>query len=265
MVANDYGLMTYLFHPDGHRIAYAHSAGSTPGVVFLHGYRSDMQGGKALALEAHCKAKGVQFTRLDCRGHGQSGGDFLQATVSDWLSDILFVLDEVTSGPQILVGSSMGGHLMLLAALARRERVYGLVGIAAAPDFTEKLMWQQGGHERQEVLQRDGVVYLPSDYSDEPYAITMKLIEDGRKHLLLGAPIALNLPVVLLHGMRDEDVPYSFSLRLAEQLESQQVEVMLRKEADHRFSREEDVALLCEMVDSVLVIASDLKERGNRL
>lgn len=241
-----------IHHQDGHSLAYEHSAGSTPGVVFIHGYRSDMQGGKALALEAHCKAKGVQFTRFDCRGHGQSGGDFMHATVSGWRADTLSILDEVTTGPQVLVGSSMGGHLMLLAALARRAKVVGLVGIAAAPDFTEKLMWERGTPGRKAELQANGVVYLPSDYSDDPYAITYKMIEDGRKHLLLDGPIDLTIPVTLLHGMADEDVPYEFSTRLAAQLTSTQVDVLLRKDADHRFSRDEDVATLCDAVDSML-------------
>ena len=244
--------MSRLSHSDGHQLAYVHSSGSQSGVVFIHGYRSDMQGGKALALEAHCKAQGVQFTRFDCRGHGQSGGDFLEATVSGWRSDVLAILDEVTTGPQILVGSSMGGHLMLLAALARPQKVMGLVGIAAAPDFTEKLMWERGSPERKAELQDKGVVYLPSDYSDGPYAITYKMIEDGRKHLLLDGPIDLEIPAILLHGMADEDVPYTFSTRLAEQLKSTQVDVLLRKDADHRFSRDEDVMSLCDAVDAMV-------------
>ncbi len=244
--------MLTLTHADGHQLACEHIAGSQPGVMFIHGYRSDMQGGKALALERHCQAKGVQFTRFDCRGHGQSGGDFLEATVSGWRSDVLTILDEVTTGPQILVGSSMGGHLMLLAALARPQKVAGLVGIAAAPDFTEKLMWERGSPERKAELQRNGVVYLPSDYSDDPYAITYRMIEDGRKHLLLDGPIDLAMPAILLHGMADEDVPYTFSTRLAEQLRSKQVDVLLRKDADHRFSRDEDVLTLCDAVDAML-------------
>lgn len=237
---------------DGIKLAYHHTPGSTPGVVFLGGYRSDMEGTKALALEAHCKARGIQFTRFDYRGHGRSGGEFIESTVTNWRDDAMAVLDQITQGPQILIGSSMGGHIMLLTALARPDRVAGLIGIAAAPDFTEKLMWERGDAARKQELQDKGVIYLPSDYADEPYPITMKMIEDGRNHLLLDKEIPIDVPVTLLHGILDEDVPWEFSMSLAAQLRSEDVDVLIRKDADHRLSRDEDITTLCDMVDTML-------------
>lgn len=250
-------VMPMLLHPNGCPIAYANSAGDAarPSALFIHGYRSDMQGAKALALHAHCQQQGIGFVRFDCRGHGGSGGDFLDCTLTDWLADVLLVIDSLAHERVILVGSSMGGHLMLLAALARPHKVAGLLGIAAAPDFTEKLMWARSDAARREALLRDGVVYLPSDYSDEPYAITMRLIEDGRKHLLLGAPIDINVPTILLHGGRDVDVPWQFSVQLAEALRSEDVDLILRKDADHRFSRDEDIALMCKSLDALLALS----------
>lgn len=242
---------------DGLSLAYHHSPGAAPGVLFLGGYRSDMEGSKALALEAFCHERGQQFTRFDYRAHGQSEGEFLEATLTHWRDDALLILDQIASGPQILVGSSMGGHIMLLVALARPERVAGLVGIAAATDFTEKLMWERGSPERRQELQEKGVVYLPSEYSDEPYAITYRLIEDGRKHLLLSERIAIDVPTILLHGQNDPDVPWEHSLHTAAALRSADVDVLLRKEADHRFSRPQDIALLCDSVEKLLMKAEN--------
>lgn len=243
---------------DGLSLAYRHTPGAQPGVLFLGGYRSDMNGTKAQALEAHCRAQGRQFTRFDYRGHGESDGEFLDATVTNWRDDAITVLDHVTTGPQLLVGSSMGGHIMLLAALARPDRVAGLVGIAAAPDFTEKLMWERGGDERRAELEEKGVIWLPSDYDEQPYPITMKLIEDGRSHLLLEDEIPLDLPVALLHGVMDEDVPWEYAMLLAAQLRSTQVDIHIRKDADHRFSREQDIVLLCDCVERMAALSSSV-------
>ncbi|MEX2454503.1 MAG: alpha/beta hydrolase [Rhodospirillaceae bacterium] len=236
----------------GATIAYRALPGKSPGVMFLGGFMSDMQGTKAVELERYCRAAGRAFVRFDCRGHGESSGEFADGTVGSWTEDALAVLDTVTEGPQILVGSSMGGWIMLLAALARPDRVAGLLGIAAAPDFTEDLIWNRHDEEVRETLRRDGVWYEPSEYGDEPYTITMKLIEDGRRHLLLDRPIAVHCPVRLMHGMRDESVPWMTSSRIAEELLSDDVRVFLVKNGDHRLSRDEDIARLKLTLDDLI-------------
>jgi pimeloyl-ACP methyl ester carboxylesterase len=238
-----------LTREDGVTIAYRRTPGRAPGVVFLGGFRSDMSGNKALALEAHCRAVGRGYVRLDYRGHGESGGRFEDGTIGLWAGDAIAVLDAATEGPQILVGSSMGGWIMLLAALARPDRVAGLVGIAAAPDFTEDLIWARNPQDIRDAMLREGVIRQPSAYDPNGYPITRRLIEDGRQHLLLRAPVDLGCPVRLLHGMRDPDVPWQTALRLAEGLKSDDVTVMLIKDGDHRLSRDQDIARICAAVD----------------
>jgi pimeloyl-ACP methyl ester carboxylesterase len=224
--------------------------------MFFGGFMSDMGGTKAMALEAHCRRNGRAFVRFDYSGHGASEGAFADGTIGQWQRDALAILGTVAHGPQILVGSSMGGWQMLLAALARPERVAGLVGIAAAPDFTEDLMWDQfDGQERESLLDK-GAISLPSDYGEDPYPITLRLIEEARDHLLLRNKIPLVCPVHLLQGMSDEDVPWRTALRIAEKLESERVTVELIKDGDHRLSREPDIARLCAIVDTMVVNAS---------
>ncbi|HEX7008268.1 MAG TPA: alpha/beta hydrolase [Alphaproteobacteria bacterium] len=236
---------------DGATIAYHATPGTGPGVVFLTGFRSDMTGAKALALEAACRARGRAYLRFDYTGHGRSSGAFVDGTIGQWTDDAVFVIERLTEGPQVLVGSSMGGWIMLLAALRLGARVAGLVGVAAAPDFTEELIWRQADDAARAALERDGVFHEPSEYSDEPTPITMKLIEEGRRHLLLGGPIALDCPVRLIHGMRDPDVPWQTAPRLAERLTSRDVEVILVKNGDHRLSTDDDLARLAAVVDEV--------------
>ncbi|WP_374381119.1 alpha/beta hydrolase [Dongia sp.] len=222
-----------------------------PGIVFLGGFASDMTGTKAMALDAYCAATGRAYVRFDYTGHGKSSGRFSDGTIGAWRDDALSVLDQLTEGPQILVGSSMGGWLMLLCALARPDRVHALVGLAPAPDFTEELMWQTMDAGMQAQLMRDGRIEEPSAYSDEPYVITRALIEDGRRHLLLGAPIAIDRPVRLIHGQADPDVPFSVSLRLADRLISPDVVVHLVKDGDHRLSRPQDIERLMMAIEEV--------------
>ncbi len=237
---------------DGARIAYNRTAGKAPGVLFLPGFRSDMTGDKALALESSCSTTGHAYLRFDYTGHGESSGEFADGTIGDWAEDAIFVLDELTEGPQVLVGSSMGGWVMLLVALARPERIAGLVGIAAAPDFTEDLMWETGGAAFRHALETEGVFHEPSEYSEEPTPITMKLIEDGRRHLLLRKPIPLTCPVRLIHGMADPDVPWATSQRLAAALASTDVEITFVKSGDHRLSGARDLARLTRAVGALL-------------
>jgi pimeloyl-ACP methyl ester carboxylesterase len=214
----------------------------------LGGYASDMTGTKATWLEAFAAARGQDFLRIDYQGHGESSGRFDEGTIGSWAEDAVAALDELSEGPQILIGSSMGGWIMLLVALGRPERVAGLVGIAAAPDFTENLMWKQFTPEIKETLARDGVYYEPSEYSEEPYTITLRLIEDGRNNLVLDEPLPIACPVRLIHGIADPDVPWSLSIELMEKLESGDVEVTLVKGGGHRLSEPEDMERLGRIV-----------------
>jgi pimeloyl-ACP methyl ester carboxylesterase len=241
-----------LTREDGATIAYRRMAGRAPGVVFLGGFMSDMNGTKAAALDAFCRARGQAFVRFDYFGHGQSSGEFSEATVGRWKDDALCVLDNLTAGPQVLVGSSLGGWIMLLLAMARPARVQALIGVASAPDATENLMWNRFSPELRATIQRDGQARIPSAYGEEGYLITRKFLEDGRQHLIMGKPIPVSCPVRLIHGMRDEDVPYRASIDLAANLQGEDVRVELVKDGNHRLSRDQDLALLARTLESLL-------------
>lgn len=231
-------------------IAYRRTAGpegpagseARPGLVFLGGFMSDMTGTKAAWLEGFAARAGLPYLRFDYSGHGASEGAFSDGTIGAWLGDALDVLDRLTEGPQVLVGSSMGGWIALLAALERRTRIKGIVGVAAAPDFTEDLIHNELSEAGRRTLMTEGVIHQPSDYGDTPYTITRALIEDGRNHLLLTAPIPLGCPVRLVQGLADPDVPWHTALRIAERLETDDVTVTLIKGGDHRLSRPADLA-----------------------
>lgn len=210
-----------------------------------------MTGTKAQALDGFCAARGLAYLRFDPFGHGASSGDVLAGTIGRWAADAIAVLDRLTEGPQILVGSSMGAWLMLLAARARPERIAALLGIAAAPDFTEDLMWGAMAPAEQRALEEQGRLAVPSRYGDD-YAIPFGLISEARAHLLLRGPLALDRPVRLLHGMADADVPWETSLRLAEALTGGDVRLTLIKDGDHRLSRPQDLALLEAELEGLL-------------
>ncbi|MYE59199.1 MAG: alpha/beta fold hydrolase [Alphaproteobacteria bacterium] len=212
---------------------------------------SDMTGEKASALDAFCRRQGRAFLRFDYRGHGASGGRFEEAVISDWLADTLAVLDRLTEGPQVLVGSSMGGWLMLLAALARPERVHALIGIAPAADFVRRMEAALTADQRCD-LDRQGFFLRPSEYGDGPYTITKALIEDGERHCLLDGRVPISRPVRLLHGMRDDAVPWRESLRLAACLDSEDVRTVFVKDGNHRLSRPADLALLTTVLEGLL-------------
>ena len=217
----------------------------------MPGFRSDMNGIKATALAGHCRSRDHAFLRFDYFGHGASSGDFRAGTIGRWLEDALAVIDRLTEGPQILVGSSMGGWIALLAALARPGRVKALIGIAPAPDFTEDLIWARLSEaQRRELLER-GELAAASAYEADPIPITLRLVEEGRRHLLLRGPIRLSCPVRLLHGMEDPDVPYQTSLRLVERLTGIEAVVELIEDGDHRLSRPQDLTRLFAAVDAM--------------
>lgn len=241
-----------LTREDGATIGYRRRDGKSPGVVFLCGFNSDMSGAKAEALDAFCAARGHAFLRFDYFAHGVSSGDFADVTIARLLDDTLAVIDKLTEGRLVLVGSSIGGWLMLLAALARPARVKALIGIAAAPDATEDLMWQRMPFELREDVITQGAVRVPSKYSEAGYLITRKLIEDGRDHLVMRAPLEIDRPVRLLHGMQDPDVPFETSLTLADRLTGSDVQVSLVKDGDHRLSRTQDLELLLRTLTALL-------------
>lgn len=245
----------FLDTPQGRRIAFHQTAGQGPGVVFIHGFRSDMNGTKSVFLQEWAERTGRAFLRFDCSGHGQSDGDFFDGCIGDWAADAMAAIAALTTGPQILVGSSMGGWLSLLVARAMPERIAGFVGIAAAPDFTEDSMWASFTDAQKAELAAQGRVALPSDYSADPYIITRRLIEDGRSQLVLRDPLALPFPVRLLQGTADVDVPPAVALRLLDHAFSPDMRLLLVKGADHRFSTPECLGLIAATVAEVAGLA----------
>lgn len=241
----------FLTTPQSRRIAYHRSAGRGPGVVFLGGFKSDMGGTKALHLQDWAERTGRAFLRFDYSGHGQSSGDFLDGAIGDWFEDALAALTALTEGPQVLVGSSMGGWISLLLARAVPGRVAGLVGIAAAPDFTEDSMWAGFTPAQRAALAEEGRVVLPSDYDPAGYVITRRLIQEGRGRLVLRDPLPLPFPVRLLQGTSDTDVPPAVALRLLEHASGPDIRLTLVKGADHRFSAPDCLALIEQAVAEV--------------
>ena len=241
------------FHvtPEGRKLAYHRHEGAGPGVVFLGGFKSDMEGTKALHLEAWARAQGRAFLRFDYSGHGQSSGDFAEGCIGDWAADARAALDGLTEGPQVLVGSSMGGWIALLLARAAPRRIAGLVTIAAAPDFTEDSMWAGFDAGQRRKLMEEGRIALPSEY-DEPYVITRRLIEDGRRNLVLRDPLHLPFPVRFLQGTADMDVDKSVALRLLDHAEGRDMRLTLVAGADHRFSDPDCLALIESAIADVL-------------
>jgi pimeloyl-ACP methyl ester carboxylesterase len=241
---------------EARRLAMLKRDGRGPTVVWLGGFRSDMRATKAEALDRWAASTGRRFVRFDYSGHGESEGRFEECTISGWLEDTLTVLRAHVPDRPILVGSSMGGWLALLVTRAlrraRRRPPAGLVLIAPAADFTERLMWDQFPGEVRREIEATGVHLRPSAYSDEPYPITRALIEDGRKHLLMGAkPITTGCPVHILQGMQDPDVPWRHALALVEHLPGDCVSLTLVKDGDHRLSRDEDLERLVAAVDAI--------------
>ena len=245
-------LPQFLACEDGESIAYHALPGRTPGLVFFGGFFSDMTGTKAMSLETLCRQTGQAFVRFDYFGHGASSGAFTEGTISRWKEDAVRILDETTEGLQILVGSSFGAWIMILAALERRERVAGMMSIAGAPDFTEDLIWKTLSEEDRDRLRKTGSIRIPNPYGNEPIPISHALIKDGRENLVLRRTIPLTCPVRILHGLLDREVPPETSLKLATSLESENVAVTFIKNGDHRLSNIESLSHLFLTVAELL-------------
>lgn len=235
-------------------LAYHHTSSpddNTPEVVFMPGFRSDMEGTKALYLEKYCKDKGLGYLRFDYSGHGLSEGLFEDGCISDWLEDTLDILDKLPQSRKIyLVGSSMGGWLALLAALKRPEIIAGVIGIAAAPDFTRDILAAASADQKKE-LGSKGYIEEPTPYSPTPQRFTKKLLDDGEKHCLLDGGIDLKCPVTLLQGMEDSDVKWQKAVRIGALLTAGPKKIRLVESADHRFSRSSDLELLADSVEEL--------------
>ena len=243
----------FLITAQGRKIAYHKVEGEGPGVVFLGGFSSDMEGSKATYLEVWAREKGRAFIRFDYSGHGESSEKFVDGCIGEWADDAYEVISHLTDGPQVLVGSSMGGWISLLVAKRMPARIAGMVGIAATPDFTEDSMWDWMDDIMRAKLAREGVVYIPSDYGD-PYPITDKLIKDGRKQLVLREPLNLPFPVRLLHGTADKDVKMDVALRLLEHANGDDIRLSFVKGADHSFSEDRCLRLIGKTIHSVTAV-----------
>jgi pimeloyl-ACP methyl ester carboxylesterase len=243
-------MVEYLHTDTGRRLAYHKTDGTGPGVVFLGGFMSDMSGTKAVWLEDWARAQGRAFLRFDYSGHGESSGGFTDGCIGDWAADAMAAITALTDGPQILVGSSMGGWIALLLARAMPERVHALVGIAAAPDFTEDSMWPGLTNAQRAEILAQGETTLPNDY-DAPYTLTRRLFEDGKHQLVLRSPLSLPFPVRLLQGTRDEAVATSVPLRLMDHAECLDMRLELVKDEDHRFSSPRCLDLIARAIAEV--------------
>ncbi|MBR0773810.1 alpha/beta hydrolase [Bradyrhizobium diazoefficiens] len=247
------------------RIAVRRRAGAGPGLVWLGGFKSDMQGTKAVALDDWARERGRACLRFDYSGHGESGGDFVQGTIGRWLEESVAVFERFCAGPQVLIGSSMGGWMALLLAREVRKRqekqqekqqakasLAGLVLIAPAPDFTEELMWKKFSAEVKREIETKGFWLRPSEYGDgSPYPITRNLIEEGRNHLVLGSAIDLGCPVRILQGAQDPDVPWQHAFALTHRLPADDVVLTMIQDGDHRLSRPQDIARILAAVAEI--------------
>ncbi len=245
------------------RIAYDVRQGQAdkPGVFWLSGFKSSMRSQKVTELAEWAEKTDTSLCRMDYSGHGESGGDFEDGTISHWLEEALAVFEQFTSGPQVLVGSSMGGWISLLLMKALQEkrelekRIAGCVMIAPAWDMTETLMWDRFPSSVRKEIEENGKFMRPSAYEDGPYAITKELIEDGRKHLLRDSAVRFGRPIRILHGVQDPDVPYEHSLKLIEHLDDEDIALTLIKDGEHRLSRPQDLARLISEIELIICAA----------
>lgn len=245
--------MKFLTNQAGRRVAYDKVDGRGATIVFLGGLMSDRQGKKALFLESYARKNGLNFVRFDYFGHGDSDAKFQECGLDDWLESALLIIDQLTSGKVILVGSSLGGWISYLVTLLRSDVVVALLSLAPAPDFTENLMWDIFSDDVKDKINNGDVYTLPSDYCDGGYPITKKLIESGRKHLLLrgDGEVGINVPTTIIHGMKDRDVPFEYSIKLARKVATDEVRLVLLKDSDHSLSSHGDLGVVGAELDLI--------------
>ena len=238
---------------DGHQIAFERITGRSPTVVFLGGFRSDMMGTKASFLADWCREHERSYLRFDYYGHGLSSGEFFDGTIGRWIDDAVNVIENTVDSKVVLVGSSMGGWIMLHVAMRLKDKVEAMIGVAAAPDFTRDLMQEQFDAAQSNALSETGRITLQTPYNPDGFELSQKFFDDGEQRLVLGDTIAVDVPVRLLHGLKDEEVPWQISLRLLDALKGEDVRVMLLKDADHRFSEPDQLQLIATALDDLLV------------
>lgn len=242
----------FLKTKDGLNIAAKKLECDPPTIIFMPGFFSNMEGTKATFLEQQCRNRGQAYIRFDYRGHGKSDGAFEDGTFTDWVNDTLLVLDELADAPVVAVGSSMGGWIAMLAALKRPDKIRGLVGIASSPDFTEDIWHRRMTDKQRKLMNRQGYIAQPSDYQDEPVIITKKLLESGKNHLLLNKKsLNLDIPVTLIHGKKDVDVPWQKSEQLYRMIDREDSELIIVPDGQHRLSREKDLELIWQKVEKI--------------
>jgi pimeloyl-ACP methyl ester carboxylesterase len=249
----------YYNTPQGRKIAYYQTSGEGIGVVFLGGFKSDMAGTKAVFLQDWARKNNRPFLRFDYSGHGESSEEFVNGCIGDWKQDAIEIISSLTQGPQILVGSSMGGWISLILCKEIPNKICGLVGIAAAPDFTEDSMWASFTKIQQDQIEKNGYLELPSEYDDGPYIITKKLIMDGRNQLVLKNPLKINFPCRFLQGTADQDVDISVALNLINHIKGSDIRLTLVKDVDHRFSNPSNLNLIIKTIHSVTKAAERIK------
>ena len=241
--------MSYFFNNFNQEIAYKFLKGKSPGIVFIHGLNSDMQGVKAISIEKYAKKKGLSYLRFDCRGHGKSHGKFEEYSISDWKKDLIDILDNITSGPQILIGSSMGGWLMMLVARERKSRVAGLIGLAPAPDFT-KYLFAELPKKIQNEINKNGISKVRKwKYN---YTFTKKFFQEGKKNFILNKKFLFNKTLILIHGLKDKDVSPEITKKIAKKITSKKVQIRYLKNSDHRLSSKNDLKTIHNAIDNIL-------------
>ena len=240
--------MRFYKNKQNHKIAYKSLKGSRLGVIFIHGLNSDMNGGKALAIEQYAKKNKLNFIRFDCRGHGSSEGKFEDCTISDWRKDLLDIIDNVAKGPQILIGSSMGGWLMMLAAKARPQRIKGLIGLAAAPDFGKDLYKVLNKKNKKEISTKGITKYTSYGFS---YYLTKKFFVEAEKNRVLKKPFRFSKPMVLIHGLKDNVVKEDVPRKILKKVTGKNVNIIYLKESDHRLSKENDLKMITQSIEYI--------------
>ena len=239
-----------LLLPNGSRLAYHYTPGKTPGVIFLGGFNSNMTGTKAKYIELDCKKNNRSFLRFDYFGHGQSDGKFEDGTLGKWIENTIFVLDELTEGNQVLVGSSMGGWIMFLVALKRIERISGLVGIAPAPDFTFDIL-NRLSLEQKKSLKLNGYFIYESSYDSEPMQINLNFIEESKRNYILNKKINIDIPIRLVHGLKDQDVDWKKSLKLSNIVNNKNIAINFIPDGAHRLSRNKDLEIITKIINKL--------------